>query len=404
MAKLLKDRTARTLARVTKERDLQPRYSNSNTIELAVNTNIKAYIIVLDSPLDPAIDNMDGTWTLTSTSSAKIYNRPDTTNLYSPDPNNAIGMSVLSPAFDLDGATQITRRVFNFSTSTIAANTPIPAIQDVYGDLYLITPGTGGSTPALTGIYYVHDDNVGSLPAPAYGILWNSGSGSVLILGVRFLLATRPNTAFDVHWFVNRGTPVAIGAIGICDMLTEKPGPVRLDDSLIGTINIGDRLGPKPNSSTIWKGYPGFTATGSDYTIGGASVVDCIQHPVERVFGQLYEDLTQNAAGDVSKEFEIWRRDTDGKRKVAGWDKITVYAPLLQKDEKVKKGTFGFADYYSYSTAGTVGWEGDFACDKDDTDSSQSASPGAMQALAEIPANIPAIPDISQPEVQDGTI
>jgi hypothetical protein len=76
----------------------------------------------------------------------------------------------------------------------------------------------------------------------------------------------------------------------------------------------------------------------------------------------------------------------------------------MNKDEKAKQGTFGFADYYSYSGAGGA-WEGDFACDKDDTNSSQSASPGAMQAAAEAPVPAPAPdPNPVQADVDNGII
>lgn len=399
MAKLLKDRTARTLSKVSLERELQARYNNFAGVNAPFSTNLKTYIIVLPNPLDAATNNGDGTWLLSSTPNAKVYTRPDPSNKYSPYPTNSIISSSfnLSPAYELDGATQITRRVFNFTATSISANTPYLAVQDTYGDLYIIN-ATGGSTPALTGIYYVAGPNNDNASVPMYGVLWNSGDGEVVILGINYLSASRPYTQFDIHWYVNRDSVIPVGEIGICDTLIEKPGPVRIDPSLIGTITLGTRLGPKKDSYTIWPGYPGFTAIGPDYLLGDDDipVVDCVQHPVLRVFGRLYTDLTQNAAGDATAEFEIWRRDTDGKRKPAGWEHITVYGTLMNKDEVAKKGTFGFADYSSDY------WEGDFACDQDNTDTSETsqASLGSSNLLL---VTAPSDPPTSPIELDIGT-
>jgi hypothetical protein len=56
---------------------------------------------------------------------------------------------------------------------------------------------------------------------------------------------------------------------------------------------------------------------------------------------------------------------------VSGWDKITVYGLMLQKDDVVKVGTWGWADWQCDN------WEADFACDPDNTDSSKPAGGGS---------------------------
>jgi hypothetical protein len=259
------------------------------------------------------------------------------------------------------------------NAGTIAADEEgyIKFFEDERKWVFMKTSSGGSSAP--DGIYYILGDNDDAENAPPYGVLWNSGDGLVDVLGVKFLSLARPFDSFDIHWYVNREDTVSIGFIGVCDTLIEKPGPVLIDPSLEGTVNLGDVLGPKPGGGYyLYKGYHGFTACGQDYLIGSTPVAKCVQHPTLRVFGRMYQEVTQNANGNITGELEIWRRDTDGKKKTAGWtEKLTVYFPLLNKNEKVKQGTFAFADYSTYK------WEADPACDRDDTNASQSASPGA---------------------------
>lgn len=364
MARLLKDRTARVLGKVIKERELQPRYDSGDYIEPPLNTNLKSYVVVLTSSLAPATNNMDGTWTIPSSLVAKVYERPDTKNNYSPDVSEAISGSLLLPSKDLLG-NQLYRRVFNYSTQTIAANTPTSAIQDTFGDLYIINPSSGPTTG--TPFYNASNETV-----PPFGVMQFTG-GTHVISGVTYYDIAQPGYGdglFAIQWLINRSEGVAAGDTGRGDLLKETVGPVIMGSNTI-TVYPDQELGPKPNSWGLWPSRQGFMAVGGDYdNIDGlVHATDCIQRPVTHVFGRLYTQLTQNANGNAFAAFEIWSRDVNtGIRFPAGWSFIYTYAPLLNNGDVAKAGTFGFADLVSI---GLNIWEGDFACDPDNSNSTQ---------------------------------
>lgn len=386
---------ALTLKTSAKERKYLSPFNRENNVYDLYNIQGRMFVVVLDDTI-PAAEESGGSWSMSEATVSVYYRTPDTSEKSSQDPSNTITALSLDPWLD-SNSDQISKRVFNPTTSDAPAGTPLLAVQDVNGDLYLIN-ASGGTTSTPTGIRYIAGDNDDHLSVPGYGLLWHSDDGEEVSGGNRVMDAARPFDTFSTHWYVNRNDPVSIGALGYCDTLVEKHGPVRIDDSLVGTIQPFTVVGPKPNSYTIWPGRPGFLTIGPDYTLDGKPVVDCIQKPVMRVFGRLYQDLTQNADGTATAEFEIWFRDTDYKRKPAGWNtKLNVYGTLLNKNEKVKQGTFGWADYHSHYDR----WEGDFACDPDNTGSSQSVSPGALVegnlAFAEAPASSPS-------DVQTGVV
>lgn len=185
-----------------------------------------------------------------------------------------------------------------------------------------------------------------------------------------------PDETFWNFYLVNGSTAIPSLGTGLGNWLFENSGPVLLgDDTPLPAV--GHEFGPKPGRATLFPYRLGFMTLGAEYThpVSGLTVVDCKQRFINRVFGKLYgSDLTQNNAGNATAEFEIHLRGADGKWHVGLWDKITVYASFLNKQEVVKVGTKGWADWYDDY------WEGDFACDVDNTDSA-GASPGANQSF-----------------------
>lgn len=372
--------TARVLKKVAMERsrEYQEEHRRNHDYNVPLNIQGRVFIVVLDTPVIAAVPG-SGDWTMSSGIAQVYYRSPVETEGSSQDPDNTITGTTLTAFLDSDG-NPVYRRVYNPTLAIAAADTPLEAIQDVYGDLYLIN-ATSSSTPPtpVTGILFKAIAIYSGDPMPAHGVMWKAGVGEELVGSDIALTVTKPYRFFDIHWFINRDTVVYIDGTGYCDTFMEKPGPVRIDASLAGTINVGEELGPKPNSFTIWPGYKGFHTVGPDYVLDGVRVVDCIQRPVVRQFGRVHQDLTQDASGTAHCDFEIWYRNpSDGKRSPAGWDYVQAYGPLLNKNEKVKQGTFGFIDYGR--TAGQ--WEGDFACDPDNTNTSQTGVPGSQNSPA----------------------
>lgn len=239
------------------------------------------------------------------------------------------------------------------------------------GEFFLFPAGGSSSTPQ--GIPFVNNANA---TIPPYAVMWNAGNGIVVDSGTAYVDCRKPATTFDIHWLVNGSTPLPYTAPNT-DFSRgfwrfEDSGPVAVDASLSGQVQVGDRLGVAPGSWYLQKDRPGFIALGPTRTQDGVLVVDCRQRAVDTVFGKAYADATQNAAGTTSIDFKIWFRRSTGTLVDAGWDTITTYLMFPNKNERVQAGTWGRADYH------TDYWEGDFACDVDDRDTGQQ-SPGAQE-------------------------
>ncbi len=228
----------------------------------------------------------------------------------------------------------------------------------------IVKPGGGGTTTSDTGIKFTNDAGE---DIPPHAVMGTSGETTIGLF--EHIKAIRPGSNFHVTWFVNRNQTVASNDEDKCDMGIDKPIPVLIDSSMSAFISVGTQLGPKSGSFAVWPGYLGFTAVGDPRALDGVEVVDCIQHPVTRVFGRLQNDITQNADGTSSGFFQIWVRNPfNNRRENAGWpNSLVVRAPLLNLGQKALTGTFGWAEAYSNL------WEGDFACDPDDTNTSQSS-------------------------------
>lgn len=287
----------------------------------------------------------------------------------------ARGGSVLTGAacniykVDTDGITLLSagfqETVFNLSTTAIPVTTVyVKVSRDKYGVWFADAP----PPPATTGMPF---HNSSGETAPSYGVMFENTV--TVISDTRYLDCSKPNQYFDIIWLVNEAVNIANDGVGYCDLLVDKVGPVRIDSSLAGSISAGVEMGPRPGSWTIWPNRRGFTTFSPDYTISGVNVVDCIQKPVLRVYGRLYSQLLQTVNGNSYAAFEIWNRNVSGYRVTAGWNLINIYAPLMQAGDKASPGTFAFADWMSNC------WEGDPACDPDNTNSTQGSQQSASQ-------------------------
>jgi hypothetical protein len=196
---------------------------------------------------------------------------------------------------------------------------------------------------------------------PPYSVMWEIDETT--ISSTQYAVVRKPSSTFDRFWLVNGASTIAPAGTGTGTWLFETTGPVAID-STASALGAGNELGPKPSSWLLFPYRRGFTTLGSSYTANGVTVSDCKQRQVDHLFGKTYSTLTASSP-DQTCQFEIWERGGDGKPRVSGWDKITVYGLMLQKDDVVKVGTWGWADWQCDN------WEADFACDPDNTDSSK---------------------------------
>lgn len=168
---------------------------------------------------------------------------------------------------------------------------------------------------------------------------------------------------FQTRWLVAT-TPLLTpqGKIGFGTWLPES-GPVNFDTD-DGLPQAGETWGPEPDSVTIHKNRPGFRILQTNPEF---SVVQAVQHDVRTLFGKFAEDLEQGG----SAKFEIWFREGDPpKLKRSPWPNIDVYDSMLNKGERIEKGTRAWVrDYTGY-------WEWISAyCTKSDND--EDNPPGA---------------------------
>lgn len=134
---------ALTLKQAAKERKYLSPYNRENDVYDIYNVQGRMFVVVLDSTLAAATVS-GGSWVMSSATASVYYRVPNTGQKSSQDPSNTITATTLSAWLD-SSSTQISKRVFNPTTSDAPAATPLLAVQDVNGDLYLVN-ATGGST------------------------------------------------------------------------------------------------------------------------------------------------------------------------------------------------------------------------------------------------------------------
>lgn len=270
-----------------------------------------------------------------------------------------------------NGSGDVVRYAGGTELPTIATDTvenKWPTIDDdkwvIYGSIdgtyYVLAPSGGVSTQS--GIPFFNNSGE---TIPPHAVMQVPDA---IITDQVYLAAQKPGKEFDLFWLVNGPDALAPLATAEGNWLFETTGPVAIASQYPDPLDfIG--WGPLPDSWELWPFGPHFSLLSStSYVVNGQRVSDFKQREATRVYGKLVQDLKQGQ----SAEFKIWYRGIDDTISPAPWDAITVWDFWMNKGDKVKNGTKGVADWW------TNHWEGDFACDVDNTNSSQQ-SPGANQ-------------------------
>lgn len=248
--------------------------------------------------------------------------------------------------------------------------------------------------------------NVGVLPhLPYFPML---PVGTITIDGVHHIMTTQNFTGnFSGLYLINGPTTVPnwvagpLGpAIGKGSWRMEDTGPVALYEGYAGLVSPGLELGVMPVLQALELNRPGFIALSDSAFIDGQLVVMAQQHPVRMLFGKAriwtqdqQQKITQNAARSIAIEFDIFHR-VGLSWYYAGWQPLICFLPLINTGETLKHGTWGRVDFISSK------WEGDFACDPDQSDTGGQAGGGQDQGWD--PWQMPNIEIIEQG--QDGAV
>lgn len=188
--------TARTLKKIANERDRETRSDRTHEHDVSNFLNIqgRVYVVILADTIDAATGS-SYPFVMSSGTGQVLYRLPDPAEKFSQDPDNTITSDGLDAYLDKN-SDPLYKRVWNPSTTASApADVPLLATQDVWGDLYLISPGGGSSNPQADILYY-------SLTIGIYGF---STTG----------ISAKLNTTYRVGW---PGTQAVVGdetAVGI---------------------------------------------------------------------------------------------------------------------------------------------------------------------------------------------
>lgn len=367
---------------------------------LIATSHIKHFLVTLDQAIPAAsFNNTTGLWEVQQ-GTGKVLHRNQTGE----EDNSQDPLVIVNDPGELiewldDNGLQIEKRVWNSQSSEAPANTILHAIQDEFGDLYIIR---GGGTSTPIGVPFVN--NSGETIPPG-GVMF--AEDSVLIGGVPYILAEKPSV-FDRFWLINGPTPVAPLGTSLGSWLTDLTGFVAVASA---TVHNGISYGPKPGSFLLHDYRLGFTALeNATHVILGQTVAYFKQHVITQLTGIQYEQLNQGSDAD----FEIWFRRSDGTPVVSGWNKINGRDGMyLNKDEFIEKDVTVTYEWYSGF------WElRNAKCVKNNNDyygsgSSQAASLGATQAaqsfiLASQPIASPTggalLMPLGLPPIDDGLI
>lgn len=143
-----KESTAKTLLQIARERRTKAQKSDRPPALSNKPLELKAYIVILDDPLPAAVyDDVANEWDLgVGTAAVWRLDTEDNENI-SRDTDHSIASTKLTPHRDEENAC-VRYRIFNCLPAVINACNPVPAIQDVFGDLYVVDVAESDTSPA----------------------------------------------------------------------------------------------------------------------------------------------------------------------------------------------------------------------------------------------------------------
>jgi len=146
------------LKNLAREREHRSQWFNRNYVKELQRLALRAYIIILDYPIEPATQ-VGGGWRL-GVGTGVIHFRNDVDSQDRAEHRNSRELEVsiktrdLIPHRDPQTGECGRVRVFNFTEQTIPACVPVSAVQDNFGDYYILEPyeqsGAGEGTSTTT--------------------------------------------------------------------------------------------------------------------------------------------------------------------------------------------------------------------------------------------------------------
>lgn len=152
--------TSQVLKKIARERERETRSDRTGEHDVTNFLGIQGrlYVVTLADTI-PAASGSSPPYILSEGTGQVLYRVPDGGEKFSQDPSNTITATDLDAYTDKNGD-PLYKRVWNPGTATAPANTPLLAVQDVWGDLYLIPSGRGSSNPQADILYYYLNNGI----------------------------------------------------------------------------------------------------------------------------------------------------------------------------------------------------------------------------------------------------
>lgn len=235
--------------------------------------------------------------------------------------------------------------------------------------LYLVRKGGESTTTTTSSIPFRNDSGESCPPGAVMEI-----TGVADVSGTPHITITKPSAEFPNHYsfVINTGTSsVANGATGTCVWGYDDWKYVAYNNAATPAAN--DEWGPAPGSWLLHQYRLGFHIQGGATTVGGQAVVKAKQEPIRRVFARLKADLQQGGFALA----RIYYVTSANERVEAGYNDISVYDLMMNKDEEIEEDTWIIAEWYNDEWRVVQAY-----CSKDDT-GTQSAgqSPNLYQGF-----------------------
>lgn len=184
--------------------------------------------------------------------------------------------------------------------------------------------------------------NADSEACPPHGVLF--AEEAIEDADGLYFSCVKPNTTYDCLFLVNLSDDeVPAGEFGYGSWLTEG-GLVAVNSTT--TPDSGDGYGTHPNEWVLYPYRLGFTITSNTtQTINGQICVQAIQAEIKTLIAKMTStiDLSQTSPtpGQQSGTAKLYYLvGTDHERQEAGYDDITVFDFMMNKDDKIEEGTW----------------------------------------------------------------